>query len=179
MLFRSKGNDHGGVWGLWHEMGHNHQQADWTFDGTGEVTVNLFSMYVLEKCSGITTEGHPALNLVERARRDKAHLDAGAPFDKWKSNPFLALDMYIQLKDAFGWDAYKQVFAEYRKLLPEERPKTDEAKRDQWLVRFSKAVGRNLGPFFALWGVPTSEEARASIADLPVWIPEELADYTS
>ncbi len=97
-------------------MGHNHQSGDWTFEGTGEVTVNLFTMYVLEQVSGITTEGHPALNLAERAGRDKAHLDAGAPFDKWKSNPFLALDMYIQLKDAFGWDAYKQVFAEYRGL---------------------------------------------------------------
>lgn len=176
-LPRLKANQHGGVWGLWHEMGHNHQQADWTFEGTVEVTVNLFTMYVLEKCSGLTTESHPALNLAERAKRDQAYLDAGAQFDKWKSNPFLALDMYIQLKDAFGWDAYKQVFAEYRRLSPEERPKTDEAKRDQWMVRFSKAVKRNLGPFFQLWGVPTSEEARASIADLPVWIPEELAGY--
>ncbi len=32
-----------GEWGLFHELGHNHQSAAWTFDGTGEVTVNLFS----------------------------------------------------------------------------------------------------------------------------------------
>jgi hypothetical protein len=43
------------------------------------------------------------------------------------------------------------------------------------MVRMSKAVGRNLGPFFAAWGVPTSEKARAEIAHLPVWMPAELS----
>jgi hypothetical protein len=38
-------------------------------------------------------------------------------------------------------------------------------------VRFSKAVGKNLGPFFQVWGVPTSDKARASIAKLPGWMP--------
>jgi hypothetical protein len=33
-------------------------------------------------------------------------------------------------------------------------------------------VGRNLGPFFEAWGVPTSPEARQSLADLPAWMPE-------
>jgi hypothetical protein len=79
--------------------------------------------------------------------------------------------MYKQLKDEFGWDAYKRVFAEYRALPEEERPKTDADRRDQWLVRFSRTVGRNLGPFFEYWGVPTSEAARKSIDQLPAWMP--------
>ena len=37
-----------GGWGFYHELGHNHQQAAWTFDGTVEVTCNLYSLYVLE-----------------------------------------------------------------------------------------------------------------------------------
>jgi len=40
------------------------------------------------------------------------------------------------------------------------------------MVRFSRTVGRNLGPFFQTWGVPTSEEARKAIAGLPQWMPE-------
>ena len=43
-----------GGWGLYHELGHNHQSADWTFPGTGEVTVNLFTMYTLETVCGIS-----------------------------------------------------------------------------------------------------------------------------
>ena len=45
-------------------------------------------------------------------------------------------------------------------------------KRDQWMVRFSRAVGKNLSPFFQAWGVPTTEKSRTSIADLPGWMPD-------
>ena len=48
--------------------------------------------------------------------------------------------------------------------------RSEEQKHDQWMVRFSKAVGKNLGPFFTAWGIPTSEAARESIKDLPVWM---------
>lgn len=33
-----------GDWGIFHEMGHNMQRGWWTFDGTGEVTCNIFSL---------------------------------------------------------------------------------------------------------------------------------------
>jgi hypothetical protein len=66
------------------------------------------------------------------------------------------------------------VFAEYRRLSPGERPRTDDERRDQWLVRLSRTVGRNLGPFFEAWGVPTSEKARASIRNLPAWMPDDF-----
>lgn len=162
-----------GTWGLYHELGHHHQSADWTFGGTGEVTVNLFSMYIIEKvCNVRHGQTHEAFK--NRERSIGVHLAQGAPFEKWKSDPFLALYMYCQLEEAFGWDTFKKVFAEYRDLPKEERPKTDEQKRDQWMVRFSRAVGKNLGPFFQAWGVPTSERARASIKDLPVWMPPEF-----
>lgn len=34
-----------GAWGIFHEFGHNRQKEEWTFEGTGEVTVNIFSLY--------------------------------------------------------------------------------------------------------------------------------------
>ena len=93
-------------------------------------------------------------------------------FAKWQSDPFLALAMYVQLQHAFGWDAYKKVFAEYRALPAGERPKTVE-RIDQWMVRYSKTVNRNLGPFFQAWGLPVTDPALASIAKLPAWPKEE------
>ncbi len=92
-------------------------------------------------------------------------------FELWKREPFLALIMYAQMQQEFGWDAYQQVFATHRALPDAERPKSDGEKRDQWMVRFSRQVGRNLGPFFEAWGVPTSQAARDSIAGLPLWMP--------
>jgi hypothetical protein len=160
-----------GTWGLFHELGHNHQNGDWTFDGTVEVTVNLFTLFIMERVSGKAPgTGHEALD--DRAATIGKHLALGSPFDRWQREPFTALEMYIQLREAFGWEPYQRVFAEYLALEPRERPRTEEQKRDQWLVRMSRATGRNLGPFFEHWGVPTSAAARESVRDLPTWLPE-------
>jgi len=159
-----------GDWGMFHEMGHNHQSPDWTFEGTGEVTVNLFTMYVLETVCG-NLDGHEAISDRAVANWIERYRAGGRQFAQWKSQPFLALVMYKQLKDAFGWKPFHDVFAEYRALPAGDRPRNDAEKRDQWLVRFSKTVGRDLGPFFEDWGIPVSAKARAAVADLPPWRP--------
>ena len=159
-------------WGMFHEVGHNHQSSDWTFEGTVEVTVNLFTLYVFEFLCGTpaTSAYHEWAGDHTRAKIERYDFK-NPDFELWKREPGLALFMYVQLQEAFGWDAFKQVFATYRALPDAERPNSDDEKRDQWLVRFSRQVGRNLGPFFEAWGVPTSRRARASVADLPVWMP--------
>ena len=160
-----------GNWGFFHEVGHNHQSADWTFDGTVEVTVNLFTLYVYEFLCGIPPTERWRGSHLSRAEWMALYDFDDPDFELWKREPFLALIMYAQMQQAFGWDAYRQVFTTYRALSNEERPKNDDEKRDQWLVRFSQQVGRNLGPFFETWGVPTSQAARDSINDLPAWMP--------
>ena len=165
-------------WGFFHEVGHNHQSPDWTFDGTVEVTVNLFTLYVYEFLCGTPVaqnwRGSDAFRAEQMERYDFDNPD----FGQWKRDPLLALVMYVQLQQEFGWEAYRSVFATYRALPDEERPNNDDEKRDQWLVRFSRQVGRNLGPFFVAWGVPTSQAARDSIANLPIWLPHDFPPPT-
>lgn len=164
----------GGNWGLFHEIGHNHQSGDWTFAGTGEVTVNLFTLYLYEYLCGVPVAENDR-GSAEFLAAQMAKFDFQDPdFAQWKSDPFLALAMYVQLQQAFGWEAYRELFATYRALPDAERPRDDDEKRDQWLVRFSRQVDRDLGPFFAAWGIPISQEARASLADLPPWLPEDF-----
>jgi hypothetical protein len=167
-------NEKGCDWGFFHEMGHNHQSDDWTFAGTGEVTENLFSVYLIQTVCAQGAPMHGAFTGEERKNKVADYLAKGAQFSQWQGDPFLALGMYGQLWETFGWGAFKSVFAEYRDLPGDERPRSDDEKRDQWMVRFSRTVGRNLGPFFEKWGVPTSEVARESIADLPRWMPEDM-----
>lgn len=159
----------GGEWGVWHELGHNHQHPDWTFGGTTEVTCNLFTLFVIEKLSGVATAENPTL---DGARQQAiAHIEKGAPFEEWQRDPFLALVMYVEIQEAFGWELYRRVFAEYAGLPPDERPRSDAEKRDQWLVRLSRAANRDFGPFFERWGVPVSSKARAAVAELEEWLP--------
>ena len=162
------------AWGFFHEVGHNHQNPDWVFKGAGETSVNLFTLYVMEHLAGIPVAKHERGNSGFLARQ-MARYDFNDPdFEQWQEDEFLGLVMYVQLQQAFGWDAYRNLFATYLALPDGGRPKSDDEKRDQWMVRFSREVGRNLGPFFEAWGIPTSQDARDSIADLPSWMPEDF-----
>jgi len=171
---RSKGAP---TWGFYHEMGHNFQQSAWTFDGAGEVTNNLFSLYGCEKLNGATTATYsPAQRSMEPAdqrQRLIKYLAGGAKWSNWENDPFLALTMYAELREAFGWTPFTKVFAEYQTLKPNQEPKTDEEKHDEWMIRFSRVVGKNLAPFFTAWGMPTSAAARAANAQLPTWMPPD------
>lgn len=168
----SKGK--GVSWGLYHELGHNHQHPEWTFAGTGEVTVNLFSLYTMEHVCGLKQGGHEALRYgPARQTYLQDYQTKGVSFATWQNDPFLALHMYLQLREAFGWEPFRTIFAEYRQPGVNDRPRTEEAKRDQWMIRFSTKVGKNLGPFFDAWGVPVSDTAKAAVSHLPRWMPEE------
>ena len=137
------------VWGFFHEMGHNHQNYDWTFDGTVEVTVNFFTLYCMEKICGFK----PRQTRMGSARLRKAYDDwlaSGHPYSQWKSNPYLALEFFVRLHDKYGWEPFKKMFAEYRKLPQSERPKNDYEKRKQWAQRFSRIVGEDLCEQFNL-----------------------------
>lgn len=167
-----------GPWGLFHELGHNHQQKQWTFAGTGEVTVNLFSLYLCETLCGMGPERAWGGNVVRARTRLQRHLAAGSkPWDGdgGKADLSLRLLMYSQLQREFGWPTFTKIFADYRQVPVAARPTSDDARRDEWLLRFSRATGRNLGPFFVAWGLPTSEAAREQVAALPVWLPDEMA----
>ena len=162
-----------GMWGFVHELGHNLQRDEWTFDGTGEVTNNVIGLFSLEQCCKLPQgeRGHPGVN---RPPSLENYLAGGAKFEQWKSDPFLALSMYVQVRDAFGWEPFRKAFASYIPLSKDERPQSDDEKRDAWLVRLSDSTGKNLGPFFQAWGVPTSEKARKLVERLPKWLPESL-----
>ncbi|RYG49486.1 hypothetical protein EON79_01110 [bacterium] len=157
-----------GSWGHFHELGHNRQLEWWTFDGTGEVTNNLYTLRAMQLFAGQGIFSR----LDKEPGKYADYKKRGAKFEEWKGDAFLALSMYAQLIDAFGWEALTDVFGSYQKSPASELPKTEEEKRDQWMVRYAKRVRRNLGPFFVAWGVPTSEAARKEIADLPAWMPE-------
>lgn len=163
-----------GNWGFFHELGHNHQSRDWTFAGTVEVTCNWFSMHAFEKVCELPRTGHDALQPASRERRMRQFFNQASTFEDWQRDPFLALLVYLQLIEEFGWESYYRVLAGYQALPAAERPQTDPDRRDQFVVRFSMAVGRNLGPLFAAWKIPVSAAARERIAHLPEWMPPDF-----
>lgn len=162
-------------WGYYHELGHNHQRGDFTFEGTGEVTNNVLGLYVYHAVLGKDPYiGHPSITR-DAQKEHLANLKkAGDKFALWKKDPFLALTTYVQLLDGFGWEAWRKYLHSFADPAFGSVPKSDDEKRDQFLVRYSKITNKNLGPFFDFWGIPVSSSAKAEVSKLEAWMPEGM-----
>ena len=59
-----------GSWGIFHELGHNHQWKDLDLPGTIEATCNLWSVFINEELLEIDrSEAHSALENAKRVER--------------------------------------------------------------------------------------------------------------
>lgn len=160
----------GGKWGYFHEVGHNHQWLPWVLQGTTESSVNLWSVYVSETLFGIPrASAHPSITKAMRTQRLQAYIAGGRKYATWGTDAWLPLEMYLQLQEGFGWTPYMSVFADYNAQPVAMAATTDQERVDQWVLRFSQKVGKNLGPFFTSWGLPVSASILAQISSLPAW----------
>lgn len=163
-----------GDWGYFHELGHNLQRSAWTFGGTGEVTCNLFSLWSMERVCGISAWEHPFLDGAKRAL--PGYLEAGAPFERWKREPALALLTYALVVREFGWEPVRRVLAEYEALPRREWPRTDPERIARWVRRLSLASGHDLRPYHRAFGWPLEGLLAddPALGALPGWMPQEL-----
>lgn len=177
------------AWGLLHELGHSMQRAWWSkkfisnisfrslnifslaFDGTGEVTTNIFVLYVLDIIYHIRSGIYEWKS--QQISEARTYLQNGAQFTEWKKMPLLALTIYIQLVREFGWDSYKAVFRHYENTKPNLL--NDQQKMDYWITTFSQHVKKNLVPLFKFWGFPVSSSTMNILAILtPAVISDEI-----
>jgi hypothetical protein len=158
---RLRAYDWNAAWALFHETGHNFQEDWWTFDGTVEVTCNWFSLYCAEMVHGRRDDAHPSLR---PARQQASGFKRRGTFEQWKDDPFLALDSYRELIDRYGWDALKAVIASYRDPSFGPTPTSDDDARDQFAIRYSAIVGRDLSGHFDEWSIPISAAAHRRCA---------------
>ena len=169
--FDAEGPNH--LWGQYHEMGHAHQNPLWTDGATGEVTVNIFTVYALHTVNGYalddevmrTTPGE-ALEAFARQR------DLGDPFDTY-GGPFEKLQFYALLWHEFGFEPFHAAFDAIRALPAGERPRDDREERNTFLVHFGRAVERDLSAYFGAWGIEVTDASRAALEAYPAWMPAE------
>ncbi|PGU47612.1 putative mucin/carbohydrate-binding domain-containing protein [Bacillus cereus] len=146
-------------WGPWHEVGHQHQQNTWLWDGLGEVTVNIYSLAVQ------TTFGHET-RLEQEGRYEAAFAYLGKPDAQEKMNVFEKLVMFWQLHLAYGDQFYPNLHQMYRLLHDTELPKSDEEKKQMFIYMTSKVAGQNLIPFFDKWGLIANDGTKEKIEKL-------------
>jgi len=172
LLIPSRG---GANWGFFHEIGHNMQNMDWVFDGTTEVSNNLFSLYMFDRLTGGLDDAHSAISSANTQKDIRKYFAGGADYEKWKKDPFLGLILFRQLQEGFGWESFKTFFRQLHEMAILDPSgayaDTDQKKRDLWALKLSRITGRNLAPFFEKWGVVISQGVKDQLAPLPGWMP--------
>jgi hypothetical protein len=164
-----------GDWGMFHELGHNHQFGPANLPGTTECTVNLWSAYTMQAhLARALADAHPALTAAERAKRIDAYVAGGRDFAAdW--NVWTCLETMLQLEDRFGWDLFVTLHEQHRALPAGQRPDTDAERIDDWVRRTSRISGRDLTGFYRAWGWPVTGPTAAAVADLPPWTDHPMA----
>lgn len=134
-----------GDWGFFHELGHNHQSPDWTFEGQVEVTVNFFSLYCMENIVGLPRgHGHESMK------------DLGKILDKRLGTPakkgaFEQLAPFVALTRKYDWAPLRATLASYQ-TKPNPREFTEKQRQAEFVARYSEFAKTDLSAFFAKLG---------------------------
>lgn len=165
-------------WGIWHETGHTHQQHSWTWGSIGEISVNIFSLYVQEKF-GLpsrlnTIEGGETEKTFEKARKYLAVPDKNY-FEENQDdyNEFFSkLVMFYQLKTVYGWDSIKKLHQYFRKNpYVYNQDETDQDKANKFIYAMCLITKNNLVPFFKKWGLNVDSATAGKIKGLNLPLP--------
>lgn len=168
-----------GSWGLWHEVGHNHQGATPYFcipsSNLTEVTVNVFSTIAQVVGCEIPYEkawdgeGIDEKTMTKSVREFFQSPETFNGSDDGK----VKLYFYVELMRELGFDAFRAMGVEYQKKPFKDF--SDQEKWDWFLTTLSEVSNKNLGPYFTAWKIDVSKRALAKVSKYPAW--DYLADY--
>ena len=159
-----------GDWGMFHELGHNHQWMPSTLPGTTETGCNFASVYLMEDLVGV--EGHGSVDPEQRAARMESYFADGSNIANW--SVWIALDTYLIVKEEWSWQPITDALAAYYDLPSSQVPSNDVEKFNAWVLHISNTTGHNLAPYHAAWGFPLTQDTFDALEGLPVWVDDPL-----
>ncbi|MEU7577276.1 M60 family metallopeptidase [Streptomyces sp. NPDC041068] len=152
-----------GGWGMYHELGHQHQQFAYKPGALTEVTCNLYSLAAqrtLGQTSRLLVKDSTGKDVYDRAFAARDGGSDYASLDVWQK-----LVPLWQLRLAFGTG----VWPELHRLIRTDNPAaaTEADRYDHLAVYACRATGRDLGDFFVgTWRFPVTAAGKSRIAAL-------------
>ena len=160
-MMNLKGLQISGSWGALHEIGHNMGQGAngiFALPGNSEVICNFFGTCTMNLLNGTSFK-----RIKKEAWDGVAKNVADRKPDLWmKSQVFERLVFYMTLAHYFGVESVVKVVNDNSEFPA-------NAIGDRLCCAWSKAVGRDLTPYFDIWGLPLSKAAYTYTQDWPPW----------
>ncbi len=155
-----------GSWGALHEIGHNMGQGAngiFALPGNTEVICNFFGTCVMNLLNGTQ---FPRI-MPDAWQGISEKVAKGTP-DLWmRAAVFERLVFYMTLAHYFGVESVLAVVTDRYDKYP------TKATADRLCCAWSKAVQRDLTPYFEIWGLPLSKETYTFVQDWPMWPTKE------
>lgn len=148
------------TWGPWHELGHMHQQASWTWSELTEVTVNIYSIAV-ENAFGIIPTRLTSQGEWNNTTAYLAKPDSERNFNGSNTSVWTRLCMFQQLKLAFGENFYHDLHRQARREV--NRPNNTDGRMRWFMLKACNISGKNLTNFFQKWGMKLSTQAATDV----------------
>jgi hypothetical protein len=115
-------------------MGHNMQREWWTYDATVEVTVNIFSLKATQITVGVSPKD--TYWLKDQKANGLEYLK-NPDYSVWSKDPGIALLIYAQVIEDYGWDVMGKVLKSYEVGDSSTYPKDDQGKIDLFWSKYS------------------------------------------
>ena len=117
--------------------------------------------------------------VMDRKNSFQKYFSKKPSYSDWKSNCEMALMTFAQLIKHFGWDAMYRFMSDFEadiKNNKEALPKSNQDKIDQWVIRYSRIIQKNIKPQFELWGLPVSDAVLNDVNQFETFCPTEETD---
>lgn len=159
-----------GSWGLWHELGHNHQGNPFAMEGQTEVSVNIFSLVC--ETMGVGKKWNEGWGMAPSVMAP-----AMGAFLKDKSKTYqegenkIQLFLWAEIMYHFGIESFREVSLAYNKR-PYKVEKMTDADKWNWVMKtFGNVTKKNLALFFETWKLPITPSTKAQLKKWPDWQP--------
>ena len=168
-----------GMWGSYHEFGHNCQQPSiWSWSTLGETTNNLFNFKVANRIGADYSVMHPAVNSgFPQAIAYAKQTGAAKNFDTdaAMNDPFKRMTPFVQIFEKFGYDAMTHLYTEARHAL---RTNPSDITKHNWVYeKLSDFTKTDLSPFFDAWGITYSDAVSVTVSKKYPLLKKAIWEY--
>jgi hypothetical protein len=90
-------------------------------------------------------------------------------FTIWQNSAGVALAIYVQVIEDFGWDAMQRVLSSYETGKSSTYPKDTQGQVDLLWSKYSIESGEDLSPLLRKWGIPFTSNLTSKVTGLAIY----------
>jgi hypothetical protein len=91
-------------------------------------------------------------------------------FNTWKKNPGIALMIYAQVIEDFGWDSMRNVMTSYETGDSATYPTSEQGIIDFFWSQYSLQVEVDLSELLQKWDIPFTSDFTSRVEGLPAYV---------